>query len=128
MFKFRELLAAGAFVQRINTTASSFTGIDVSSAAVLRGPVTLNDALTGNAQLRGFITINSGTTVGSVAATGVVSGDIIQTTIMQYASGVASQQVVNTFVASVRTGAFEVMCVGSVAPVGNMPVGWFKIA
>lgn len=116
MLKFRELLAAGGFVQRTGTSnQSSFTGLTVSSA------------FTGNSTIRGFATVNSGTTVASVAVTGVVSGDIIQTTIMQYASGVSSQQVVNTYVESVRAGAFEIRCVGSVAPVGNMPVGWFRI-
>ena len=121
MFKFRELLAAGAFVQRSNTTPSSFSNISVASAATFNGP------FAGGTTMRGFATVNSGTTVASVSATGVVSGDIIQTTIMQYASGVSSQQVVNTYVESVRTGAFEIRCVGSVAPVGNMPVGWFRI-
>lgn len=116
MLKFRELLAAGGFAQRTGTSnQSSFTGLTVSSA------------FTGNATIRGFGTINSGTTIASISATGVVSGDIIMTGIIQYASGVSSQAMVNTYVESVRAGAFEIRCVGSVAPVGNMPVGWFRI-
>ena len=121
MFKFRELLAAGAFVQRANTSPSSFSNISVASASTFGGPIA------GNAQIRGIATINSGTTVVSVAATGVVSGAAIMTGIIQYASGVSSQAMVNTYVESVRSGAFEIRCVGSVAPIGNMPVGWFRI-
>lgn len=116
VLKFREDIAAGAFVQRANTTPSSFTGVNVASSFI------------GNDVIRGIATVSSGTTVASVGATGVVSGNVILTGIIQYASGVASQAVVTTYAESVRTGAFEIRCIGSVAPVGDMPVGWFKIA
>ena len=133
MFKFRELVAAGAFVQRSNTTPSSFSNIDVASASILRGPVTLNDAFTGNARIRGLATMNSGTTVVSIAATGVVSGDVILSLPIQYgdarsevASG--SQFFIGVVACSVRAGAFELFAIGSRAPISNMPLGWFKIA
>lgn len=125
--KFREDIAAGAYVQRTGTTASSFAGLDVSSNATLRQNLTLNLDFIGNARIRGIATINSGTTVVSVAATGVVSGDSILTSILQYASGQSSQAIVVTFASSVRTDAFEIRTVGSNAPVGGMPVAWFRI-
>lgn len=115
MLKFRELLAAGAFVQRSNTNQSSFTGIVVSSA------------FTGNPTIRGITTMNSGTTVVSISATGVISGDVIMTGIIGYVSAAGSQQIINTCAESVRANAFEIRCVGSVAPISNMGVGWFRI-
>ena len=132
----RENVAAGAFEQMVGTSASSFTGINATSQTSLRDLQASNAAslasltpssITGAAGYRGISTINSGTTVVSVAATAAQSGAVVLTTILQYASGVSSQAIVNTYVESVRAGAFEIRTVGSVAPVGNMPVGWFVL-
>lgn len=133
MFKFRELVAAGAFVQRSQTTPSSFSGISVESASIFNGPMTIGQNLTGNARVRGIITMNSGTTVASVAATGVVSGDVIQALPIQYGDArtvVASgaQFFIGVIACSVRAGAFELFAIGSRAPISDMPLGWFKIA
>lgn len=117
MFKFRELVAAGAFVQRAGTAVpSSLTGLNVGSS------------FSGNSTIRGITTMNSGTTVVSVTATGIVSGDVILTGIIGYVSAAGSQQVINTCAESVRAGAFEIRCVGSVAPISNMGAAWFKIS
>jgi hypothetical protein len=124
------------------TAASSFTGLSASSISTLRdlqannvsslNLLRVSSNFIGHAAIRGFATINSGTTVASVAATGVVSGDIILTAIIQYASvqtlpGTIGQIPV-TCARSVRAGAFEIVTVASYAPLGDMPVGWFKIA
>ena len=133
MFKFRELLAAGAFVQRSPTTPSSFSGVNVESASNFNGPATVGHNLIGNARIRGLATMNSGTTVVSIAATGVVSGDVIFGQPLQYgdartavASG--SQFFIGVVACSVRAGAFELFAIGSRAPISDMPLGWFKIA
>ena len=135
--QFRERWIAGAYIQQTGTNApSSLTGLNTSSQQSARDVQVTNNAslahiqansLTGGAGYRGIATVNSGTTVASVAATAAISGAVIQTTIIQYASGVSSQAMVNTYVESVRAGAFEIRTVGSVAPVGNMPVAWFII-
>lgn len=113
--RFNQALISGAFVQRRGTAVSCITGLQVSSSFV------------GHGQIRGIVTVNSGTTVVSVTATGVVSGDTLFSSILQYASGVSSQAGVTTYIESVRAGAFEIRCIGSRAPVGNMPVAWFVI-
>lgn len=120
VWKLREGIGAGAYNQRIGTVASSFTGLSVSSN------------FAGHAQIRGIATINSGTTVVSIAAVGVVSGNAILTAIIQYASVQTLPGTIGmipvTCARSVRTGAFEIVTVGSYAPLGDMPVAWFKIA
>lgn len=119
-WKTREDIAAGAYQQRTGTVASSFTGLNVSSAIV------------GNSTIRGIVTMNSGTTVVSVSATGVVSGDVILTSIIQYASVQTLPGTIGmipvTCVRSVRAGAFEIVTVASYAPLGSMPVAWWRIA
>ena len=116
----RENIAAGAFEQMAGTVPSSFTGIQVSSN------------FAGHAQIRGTAIINSGTTVVSIAAVGVVSGNAILTAIIQYASVQTLPGTIGmipvTCARSVRAGAFEIVTVASYAPVGDMPVAWFKIA
>ncbi len=117
MYKFRELFAAGAFVQRAGTgVPSSLTGLNVGSS------------FSGNSTIRGITTMNSGTTVVSISATGVVSGDVIMTGIIGYVSASGSQQVINTCAESVRANAFEIRCIGSVAPINTMGVGWFRVS
>jgi len=120
-WKTREDIAAGAYQQRAGTVASSFTGLNVSSI------------FTGNAGIRGIATINSGTTVASVAATGVVSGDVIVALPYMYPDATttvasAAQFFAGLVVTSVRAGAFEIRAIFSRAPISNMPVAWFKIA
>ena len=133
MFKFRELLAAGAFVQRSPTTPSSFSGVNVESASNFNGPATVGHNLIGNARVRGIATMNSGTTVVSISATGVVSGDVILGQPIQYGdarTAVASgaQFFIGVVACSIRAGAFELFAIGSRAPISDMPLGWFKIA
>lgn len=120
-WKTREDIAAGAYQQRIGTSASSFTGVNVSSE------------LAGNANIRGIATINSGTTVASVSAIGVASGDVIVALPYQYpdatttvASG--AQFFIGLVATSVRADAFEIRAINSRAPISNMPVAWFRIA
>ena len=115
MFKFRELFAAGAFVQRTGTSPSSFTGVNVASA------------FAGNSTIRGIATVLSGTVVASVTATGAVSGDIIVAGIYNYTGdfGSASYHVA---VHSVGANYFQIQMVGSIAPTTNLPVAWFRVA
>ena len=117
MLKFRELIAAGGFVAR-GGGVSSFGAVSVSSGVSF------------NANVRGIVTMNSGTTVVSVSATGVVSGDVIIASPIQYSSVQNSQAVgaMITVAQSVRAGAFEIVTAGSQAPVANMPVGWFRVS
>lgn len=136
MWKTREGIAAGAYNQRANTAASSFTGLNTASLTTMRNlqvtnPASLADlqvsSLTGAAGYRGIATMNSGTNVVSVAATAAQSGAVIVTQIIQYVNDVSSQAGVATAVQSVRAGAFEIVAVGSRTPLGNMPVAWFII-
>lgn len=71
--------------------------------------------------------MNSGTTVVSVAATAAQSGAVILTQIMQYVGDVSSQAGFSTAVQSPRAGAFEIVAVGSRAPVDNAPIAWFVL-
>jgi len=155
MFKLgREGVAAGAYNQRANTVASSFTGLSVSSDATIAGltgqsltalrdlRVSASTSLNllqvssnfiGHAAIRGLANITSGTTVVSISATGVVSGDVIIATPYMYADAQTtvtsgSQFFVGITVASVRTGAFEIFAIGSRAPIANCPVAWWKVA
>ena len=97
---------------------SSLTGLSVSSNFI------------GHAAIRGIATMNSGTTVVSVSATGVVSGDVILPGIYMYGDARTYNQsrFIGVAVESVRAGAFEIVATGSVAPIANMPVAWFKVA
>ena len=123
LFKFREDFSAGAFVQRIGTTPSSLTGLDVSSA------VTLRHDINANARVRGIVTVLSGTTVASVTATGVASGDVLVTGIYMYADARTfnASRFITTAAMSVRADAFEIVTVGSVAPISDMPVAWWRV-
>ena len=84
-------------------------------------------SLTGAAGYRGLVTMNSGTTIASVSATAAISGAVILTQILQYVGDVNSQAGFSTAVQSVRTGAFEIVAVGSRAPLGDAPIAWFII-
>ena len=84
-------------------------------------------SLTGAAGYRGLVTMNSGTTIASVSATAAISGAVILTQILQYVGDVNSQAGFSTAVQSVRTGAFEIVAVGSRAPLGDAPIAWFVI-
>jgi hypothetical protein len=84
--------------------------------------------LKGTSNMAGISVMGSGTTVASVAATGVRSGSVIQLTpYMAVNASVASGSGVSFIglnVSSVRAGAFEITAIGSRAPVGDMPVAW----
>ncbi len=84
-------------------------------------------SLTGAAGYRGISIMNSGTTVVSVAATAARSGAVVLTQILQYVGDVNSQAGFSTGVQSVRAGAFEIVAIGSRAPLANAPVAWFVL-
>lgn len=99
------------------------TGTDVSTL----GNIAVA-GITGDSTVRGIATINSGTTIASVAAAGVASGNVILTAPIQFTLDASSANFCMVTVArSVRAGAFEIVTAGSVAPAANMPVGWFVI-
>lgn len=83
--------------------------------------------LTGNAAMRGISTMLSGTAVVSVSAPGAVSGSVIFTQVLQYTSDISSQAFKGTIVQSVRSNAFEIWALNSMAPVVNMPVAWMVV-
>lgn len=88
---------------------------------------TIKHMVSGGAGMSGIAIISSGTTVASVTATDVKSGDIVMTNIYMYgaATTVAGSRTVGaTAVMSVRAGAFEIVAVGSLAPSVDMPVAW----
>lgn len=84
----------------------------------------------GHAETANISVMTSGTTVVSVSASGVKSGDII--TVNPYMYGGAATAVasgngvafIGLSVTSVRAGAFEVTAIGSRAPLTDMPVAW----
>lgn len=84
----------------------------------------------GHAETAGISIITSGTTVVSVSATGVKSGDVIMTNPYMYgaATTVFASSLTTFFVGaiptSVRAGAFELTAIGSRAPTVDMPVAW----
>lgn len=132
---------AGAFIAPAGgSQGSSLTGLSVSSLLATRDLNLTNagsfasatvQSLTGAGGWRGIATINSGTTIASVAATAAVSGAVIIATIMQYTGDRTAPgtwgQIPTIAVQSVRAGAFELVCVGSYAPLQNMPVGWMVV-
>lgn len=123
----REKWGAGVFINRAGRGGTnSFNAINCASNAAF-AQVTVNSNFVGNAGIRGIATVLSGTTIVSVSAAAAVSGAAILTGIIQYASVVLSQAGVATAAESVRAGAFEIRCVGSRAPVGDMPVAWFVV-
>lgn len=134
--KILDLFIAGAFATKTSNT-SSFNNVNVGGTMAVAGAQVFTGAASfaslqvnsfdGGNGWRGIATINSGTTVSSVAASAARSGAVILTTIIQYASMVASQAMFVTGVESVRAGAFEIRCVGSVAPVANCPVAWMIV-
>lgn len=129
MRKFHQIWHAGGFNQIIGRGPSSFTGINVSSASTF-ADLTVN-SITGAAGWRGIATMNSGTTIASVAATAARSGAVIMTQIMQYTGDRTAPgtwgQIPLLAVQSVRAGAFEIVAVASYAPLANMPIAWMVI-
>ena len=137
MRKHRAEWVAGAFVAPAGGPASSLTGLSVSSDFLTRnlnvtGAGSLGSlavqSLEGASGWRGIATINSGTTIASIAATAARSGAVILTTITQYTGDRTAPgtwgQIPVLAVQSVRAGAFEVVCVGSYAPLANLFVAW----
>ena len=98
---------------------------DVAGGTTSLAAVVVASAFTGHANIRNIATINSGTSVVSVQATGIVSGNVILTQVYMYGSALNSGQNIVTNVQSVRAGAFEITTGGSIAPAANMPVAWF---
>lgn len=136
MIKFRELVAAGAFVQRAGTAHSSFTSINVASAFSVNpgggvaslGGITVGSAFVGNPSIRGIAIIASGTTVVSIAATGIVSGDVVIATPYNFPVVAGSQGSWNVVVASVSAGRFQIVHTASGGPVQPVPVAWWRVA
>lgn len=128
MRKFLQGFYAGAFVQESGKGVSSLAGLNVASGVTFTGVVSLAglaiSSLTGGAGWRGIATINSGTTVATVAATAAVSGAVIQATIYQYVNAQSSLSPSNVAVQSVAAGQFLVQTVGSIAPTAPLYVAW----
>lgn len=79
----------------------------------------------------GIATINSGTTVASVAAAQAVSGAVIFTQPIMYGNATVADSFgaarLETTAISVGAGAFVIVTAGSQAPTANMPVGWMIV-
>ena len=80
----------------------------------------------------GISIIASGTTVVSVTATNVKSGDYIflqpmQSPVATTTVTSASQFFIGVMPTSVRAGAFEITAVASRAPADNLQVAWFVL-
>lgn len=152
----REDVAAGAYQQRIGTTASSFTGVNVSSLSNLRdlgasnissvaqlnaaslstlrsliatqvgslARLAVGSEFIGNSVIRGLAVIAANTSVTSVVATGVVSGDVILTG--PYMSGLNAGSSYSTRVDSVRADGFDIRINGTSAV--DMTVAWWRVA
>lgn len=91
------------------------------------GGINAGSYFAGTAALRGLATMNSGTTVVSVSAPAVRSGDVILTQMYMFATAQNSGQSIVTNVQSVRAGAFEIVSAGSLAPAANMNLAWFTL-
>lgn len=131
MRSFRQEWIAGAFVQPADGGTNSLRAADFSGNVTMRAANTFSDAtvnsITGAAGWRGIATMNSGTSVVSVAATAAQSGAVIIAQPLQYTSDTSSQAFKSVAVQSVRAGAFEIVAVSSMAPVANMPIAWAVI-
>lgn len=84
-------------------------------------------------KMAGIATISSGTTVASVAAAGISSGDLVFLQPYMYANAqTAVASGAQTFlgglaVSSVGADRFMIFTVGSRAPIVDLPVGWFVV-
>lgn len=107
----RDRWVSGAFIQKKGTGVSCLTGLAVSSALI------------GSSQWRGIGQINSGTTIGSVAAN-VVSGDVVQLTPYMASHMATSIGPSAIFVASISAGFIHVQTTGSVSVRAAMPFAW----
>ena len=83
---------------------------------------TRHQTVTGS--MAGIGTMTSGTTVASIAVAAVDSGDVVQISPYMYTSVVNSQEFKGLAVESVRSGAFEVRAISSMAPVDDCPFVW----
>ena len=99
----------------------------VSTSTASLAQVNVSSFFAGAAALRGLATMNSGTTVVSVSAPAVRSGDVILTQMYMFATAQNSGQNIVTNVESVRAGAFEIRAAGSIAPAANMNLAWFTM-
>lgn len=86
----------------------------------------LTQRLTATSGMAGVATINSGTSVASVAAANAVSGAIILTQAMGFslATNSANPSAIFTVPASVANGAFIITTIGSVCPPAALNVAW----
>lgn len=133
-WKTREGIAAGAYRQRANTVASSFTGLNVSSQSTLRDEIVTQTAslartavasdFVGNSTIRGFATLAANLSAGSVSATGVRSGDVILTGV--YMSGLNASSTYFTRVDSVQNDGFFFRINGTSGL--DMTIAWWRIA
>ena len=121
---------------KINYSATSATGASAPLQPLQTTPyraennmfttyqTTVASQLIGSTAWRGIATVNSGTTVASVAATAAQSGAVIALSQYMFATAQNSGQSIVLNVQSVRAGAFEIVCAGSIAPAANMNVAW----
>lgn len=78
----------------------------------------------------GVATINSGTTVVSVAAAQAQSGAVIITNAYQYPNATTADSFHGRWITvpiSVANGSFLIVTAGSLAPTANMPVAWMIV-
>ena len=137
MRKYKQQFMAGAYVNPSDGGTNSLTALNVSSQFTASGNKAFTGAtsiagmqvnsIEGGAGWRGIATMNSGTVVASVSATAARSGAVIHVTPIQYTSDLSSQAFKGIAVQSVRAGAFEIVALSSLAPVGDMPVAWSVI-
>lgn len=90
------------------------------------GRITSKLAPVGTSDWRGLANMASGTVITSIAATGVVSGAVIQVTPYMYTGAMTSPSIA-LHVASVSAGAFIVVAANSNSPTANMPFVWSVI-
>ena len=114
--RFRDKFSAGALSNRKGagfTQVNSFVGTNISSYVA------------GDSAWRGIATVASGTTVATVAAAAVRSGDAIYLTPYNFSLAPNSANFCLVLTAqSVTAGQFLIQTAGSVAPPQAMPVAW----
>lgn len=94
-------------------------------ASSFGGGLAVNSYMQGNDSMRGIARITGGTSVVSVSASAVRSGDVILATPYMYVDVQNSGQGIVPNIESVRAGAFEIRTGENIAPTSDMDVAWF---
>ena len=113
-----------ASVARFNAASqSAFRDIQVAAASSLSN-VSVASNFAGNTTIRGLAVLAANNSVGSVVATGVVSGNVILTGV--YMSGLAAGSSYSTRVDTVRADGFDVRINGTSGL--DMTIAWWKVS